>query len=119
MPRRRLQEIQRSGAGRPRRTRHCLAAAATRASTSSAAIRKANLAVSSASATHPAERSGRLNSGVSLEASSTGSWTEGSTSNLGVPDTVMRLTANVEPGNSGGPVLDGRERVVRIVYAIE
>ena len=38
---------------------------------------------------------------------------------LGVPGTVVRLTARVRPGNSGGPLLDRRGRVAGIVYAIE
>lgn len=39
--------------------------------------------------------------------------------NLGVPGTVLRLTAHVEPGNSGGPVLDRRGQIAGIVYARE
>jgi S1-C subfamily serine protease len=31
----------------------------------------------------------------------------------------MRITTNVEPGNSGGSLLDNQGRVVGIVYAIE
>jgi S1-C subfamily serine protease len=38
---------------------------------------------------------------------------------LGVPGTVVRITATVLPGNSGGPLLDERGEVVGIVYAIE
>ena len=40
-------------------------------------------------------------------------------STLGIPGTVMRLIANIQPGNSGGPVFDRRGRIGGIVYAIE
>jgi S1-C subfamily serine protease len=40
-------------------------------------------------------------------------------SDFGVPGQVVRLTANVLPGNSGGPVLDRKGRIAAIVYAIE
>lgn len=38
---------------------------------------------------------------------------------LGVEGTVLRTSAEVRPGNSGGPLLDQRGRVAGIVYAIE
>jgi S1-C subfamily serine protease len=38
---------------------------------------------------------------------------------FGVPGDIARISATVKPGNSGGPLLDGKGRVVGIVYAIE
>jgi hypothetical protein len=38
---------------------------------------------------------------------------------FGVPGDVLRLSAHVLPGNSGGPLLDGSGRTVGIVYAVE
>lgn len=36
-----------------------------------------------------------------------------------VPGRIWRITAEVQPGNSGGPLLDERGRVAGIVYALE
>ncbi len=38
---------------------------------------------------------------------------------LGIPGRVMRLSARVQPGNSGGPVLNSKGKIVAVVYAIE
>jgi S1-C subfamily serine protease len=38
---------------------------------------------------------------------------------FGVPGEVLRISAHVRPGNSGGPLLDRRGRIVGIVYARE
>jgi S1-C subfamily serine protease len=38
---------------------------------------------------------------------------------LDVEGPVVRLTARVQPGNSGGPLLDAKGRIAGIVYAIE
>jgi len=35
----------------------------------------------------------------------------------GIPGGVLRLDVDVQPGNSGGPVLDARGRLVAIVFA--
>ncbi len=36
-----------------------------------------------------------------------------------VPGEIVRINADVQPGNSGGPLLDNQGRVVAVVYAIE
>ena len=38
---------------------------------------------------------------------------------FGIQGPVLRITAEVRPGNSGGPMLDRRGRVAGIVFAIE
>ena len=40
-------------------------------------------------------------------------------SRFDVPGDVLRLTAQVRPGNSGGPVLDESGKIVAVVFAIE
>jgi S1-C subfamily serine protease len=38
---------------------------------------------------------------------------------FGVPAMVIRLTSRVRPGNSGGPLLDGKGRIVGVIFARE
>ena len=38
---------------------------------------------------------------------------------FGVPGEILRINAPLEPGNSGGPLLDAEGRVAGVVYAIE
>ncbi len=38
---------------------------------------------------------------------------------LGVSGTVMRVTNLIEPGNSGGPLLNGSGDVVGVVFALQ
>jgi S1-C subfamily serine protease len=38
---------------------------------------------------------------------------------FGIDGAVLRLTAKVQPGNSGGPLLDTRGRIVGVVFALE
>jgi S1-C subfamily serine protease len=40
-------------------------------------------------------------------------------SGLGVSGTVMRVTNAIQPGNSGGPLLDANGQVVGVVFAIQ
>lgn len=40
-------------------------------------------------------------------------------SEFAVPGTIVRTTADVQPGNSGGPLLDASGRVAGVVFAIE
>lgn len=38
---------------------------------------------------------------------------------LGIPGAVLRITSRVQPGNSGGPLLESDGRIGGIIYAIE